>query len=156
MMNALSALLVQHSESASPRIVTALRAAGLVADAEQVESEGQVRAALERRSWDVIIAEECRPRFDALAALLLVRRMGLQTPFVVVADAIGEDNVAELMRRGANDCLAGDWASRLGSVMFARDSRRSVCWIFMIFGTNVSPTAWYIRTKFHLNVMHRC
>jgi DNA-binding NtrC family response regulator len=117
MANTLSALLVQHSESASPRIATALRAAGLVADAEQVESEGQVRAALERRSWDVIIAEECRPRFDALAALLLVRGMGLQTPFLVVADTIGEDNVAELMRRGANDCLAGDWVSRLGPVV---------------------------------------
>ena len=105
-----SVLLVQHSESASPRIITVLRAAGLAVDAEQVESETHVRAAIERRSWDLVIVEECRPTVDALSVLLLVRKASPQTPFVVVAPSIGADGVAELTREGATDCLTGDWS----------------------------------------------
>ena len=117
MANTPSVLLVQHSESASPRISSALGSAGLLADAEQVESEVQLRSALARRPWDLIVVEESRPGFGALTALLLVRKLGLQTPFLVVADAIGEEGVAELMRRGANDCLTGDWTRRIGPVV---------------------------------------
>jgi DNA-binding NtrC family response regulator len=117
MADTLSVLVVQDSESTSPEIISTLRAAGLIAEAERAGSEAEVRAALERQPWDVIIAKECRPRFDALAPLLLARRMGLQTPFLVVSEAISEEGIAELMRSGANDCLTGDWSSRLGPVV---------------------------------------
>ena len=67
----------------------------------RVEDAEEMRAALARRSWEVIIADYRLPRFDAAAALVILHQTGCDTPFIVVSGNIGEELAVSLMKSGA-------------------------------------------------------
>ncbi len=54
------------------------------------------------------------PQFSALAALGIVRRSGLDTPFLILSGTIGEDTAVEALHAGAEDFLIKGKLSRLG------------------------------------------
>ena len=63
----LRALLIEDVESDAALVVRQLTKSGYEVDWERVECAGQMRAALEKRDWDVIIADYHLPAFDAPA-----------------------------------------------------------------------------------------
>ncbi|MFL5992565.1 MAG: PAS domain S-box protein [Rubrobacteraceae bacterium] len=60
-----------------------------------------------------MVSDYYMPRFGALAALELLRRLGYDTPFVVVSGKIGEDAAVAMMRAGAQDYVAKEDMVRL-------------------------------------------
>src|SRR4029077_18054611 len=81
--------------------------------AEVVASEAATRAALAGASWDLILAEWSMPGFGALAALDIVRELGLDIPVIIVSGSISEDAAGSAMRAGAHDSVRKDRLSRL-------------------------------------------
>jgi PAS domain S-box-containing protein len=53
------------------------------------------------------------PRFDALAALTMLKESGRDVPFIIISGTIGEDLAVEAMRSGAADYLMKDNLARL-------------------------------------------
>src|ERR1019366_5964133 len=72
---------------------------------------------LEKRDWDVIIADYQLPAFNAPAALAILRQASLDLPFLVVSGHIGEEAAVELMRAGAQDYVMKTNLARLGPAM---------------------------------------
>jgi PAS domain S-box-containing protein len=113
MSKTLRVLVVEDSESDAALVVRLLRSADYDVINERVETAEQMRTALGRHDWDVIICDIRLPRFDAPAALALLRETGKDVPFLVVSGKIGEDAAVAMMRAGAHDYLVKENLKRL-------------------------------------------
>jgi hypothetical protein len=107
-------LLIEDSEDDAVLVVNRLRRAGLGVDYERVETADAMAASLRQRAPDIVISDNGMPRFDAGAALMLLRDTGLDIPFIVVSGQIGEESATALMRAGAQDFVLKDKLTRLG------------------------------------------
>jgi CheY-like chemotaxis protein len=85
----LRVLLIEDSASDAKMIALALRQGRRSVEYECVEDAASMRAALAKSAWDLIIADWSMPRFSALAALDIVKELGLDTPFIVLSGVVG-------------------------------------------------------------------
>jgi PAS domain S-box-containing protein len=99
----LGVLVVEDSEDDAALLVRELRRGGITATVERVETAEEMRAALDRRTWDLVIADYTLPKFGAPAALALLRERGLDLPFIIVSGTIGEEIAVSAMKAGAHD-----------------------------------------------------
>ena len=113
MKTSLRALIVEDSEFDAQMMVSMLRKGGYEVTCQRVETEAALRAALETKSWDIVLADYNLPDFDALAALKILKQSGLDLPFIIVSGGIGEDIAVEAMKAGAHDYLMKGNLSRL-------------------------------------------
>ena len=99
--------LLQVEASASDAALTegALIKAGYTVCSERVENAPQMRTALAKQSWDLIVADYRLPQFDAKSALSLLHESGHDIPFIVVSGALGEELAVSMMKAGAQDYL---------------------------------------------------
>jgi len=133
MSKPLELLQVEDSESDASLIVRLLEKAGYSVKAERVDTAAQFRAALARQPWDVIVADDYLPQFDAPAALAVLRGAALDIPFIVVSGAMGEDRAVAMMKAGTQDyvmkCnlarLAPAVEREIGDALARRELRRA-------------------------------
>lgn len=116
MSRPLRVLLIEDSELDAAHTTLELRRGGYDPSVRRTETRAETVAALEDE-WDVIICDYHLPAFSAPEALELVRRAGIDVPFIVVSGAIGEDTAVQLMRDGAHDYLLKDRLSRLSAAV---------------------------------------
>ncbi|GFO69715.1 hypothetical protein GMLC_32940 [Geomonas limicola] len=109
----LRVLIVEDSEDDALLLIFELRRGDYTPVARRVESVEAMQQALCEESWDVVISDYVLPGFSGLEALKLVRRSGLDLPFIVVSGKIGEDTAVQAMKEGANDYLIKGNISRL-------------------------------------------
>src|SRR5689334_24618781 len=96
--------MVEDSEDDAFLIRRELTKAGFDLDWKRVEREMDFVHALEHE-WDLIISDFHMPEFDGLRAFAVYRELGLDTPFIFVSGALGEDRAVDAMRAGARDYL---------------------------------------------------
>jgi CheY-like chemotaxis protein len=113
MCKRLSILIVEDSESDTELIIRQFQKANYDITYERVETDDQMMAAIEKQSWDLVIADYSLPEFNAPAALAILQKSGLDIPFVVVSGAIGEETAIEIMKAGAHDYIMKNNMSRL-------------------------------------------
>ncbi len=106
-------LFVEDSRDDVELILFELRRGGLTPDYWVVDTAEGLRAALRDGRWDLIIADHSMPRFDAPAALDILKASGQDLPFIVVSGHIGEEMAVACMKAGASDYLAKDQLARL-------------------------------------------
>jgi PAS domain S-box-containing protein len=70
---------------------------------------------LKGKSYNIIIADNSLPGFDALAALKVALALKPEIPFICVSGTIGEEKAVELLKQGACDYVIKD---RLGRLAF--------------------------------------
>jgi PAS domain S-box-containing protein len=104
----LNVLIVDDSSSDTFLITRELKNAGFKLAFERVDNAEDMEAALQRESWDVIIADFRMPRFDGISALKLAQDKGEDLPFILVSGAIGEELAASAMKAGAHDYVSKD------------------------------------------------
>ena len=75
---------------------------------ETGETGEAMKAALDKQTWDAVIADNTMPSFSATAALTLFKERGLDLPFIIVSGTIGEDTAVEAMKAGTHDYLMID------------------------------------------------
>lgn len=110
----LRVLLVEDSADDALLLLRELRRGGYEVLHERVDTAEGMRAALEKRDWDVVISDHAMPTFSAPAALELLRENGWQDlPFIIVSGHIGEDAAVKAMKAGAHDFVAKDSLARL-------------------------------------------
>jgi PAS domain S-box-containing protein len=114
MLRPLKALIVEDCEDDAVLVLRELRRAGYQPACERVETAAQMRSALARESWDLVICDYVLPSFSAPAALELLKEAAADIPVIVVSGAIGEELAAAIMRQGASDYLTKGYLARLG------------------------------------------
>lgn len=105
MTKPLSVLIVEDRESDAELIIRLLKKADYEVSCAQVDSAAQLRAALEKQGWDIVISDYKMPQFDGFAALKVLQEMELDTPFILVSGTISQETAIAIMSSGAQDYL---------------------------------------------------
>jgi PAS domain S-box-containing protein len=114
---ALRVLLVEDSMEDAELLTRELRRGGYEPVTRCVETEEDLRAAMDAESWDVAICDWNLPRFSAPHAIGILKRWGFKGPIVVVSGTMGEEHVVEAMHAGADDYVVKANLSRLSPVI---------------------------------------
>jgi two-component system sensor histidine kinase UhpB len=115
-------LLVEDSDDDALLLELAIERSGARCVCQRVETAEEMAAVLKAQDWDAIIADYVMPKFDGLAALALVKELGLDVPFIVVSGHITEDTAVAAMKAGAHDYVMKDKLARLAPAV-AREMR---------------------------------
>ncbi|MEM9806562.1 MAG: EAL domain-containing protein [Cyanobacteria bacterium P01_D01_bin.56] len=113
MSDPLNVLIIEDLEDDAHLVIRELQRNGLIIEWKRVETVQELMITLKDHTWDVILSDYTLPNFNAPKALEIVRAMGLDTPFIVVAGSIGEYLAVDMMRAGANDYVMKDSLTRL-------------------------------------------
>lgn len=96
----LRVLILEDKSHDVESMLRELRRAGFEPVAQRVETESDYLAHLSPE-FDVILAAYRLPQFDARRALAILQERGLDIPFVMVAERVGAEAVAQCIRQGA-------------------------------------------------------
>lgn len=91
---------------------------------ELVDTPAAMTAALDKQTWDIVIADYVLPHFSGLDALKLLQKRELDLPFIIVSGKIGEDTAVAAMKAGAHDYIMKDNLMRLTTTI-EREVRES-------------------------------
>ncbi|MBF0105662.1 MAG: response regulator transcription factor [Deltaproteobacteria bacterium] len=113
----ISILLMEDNENDALLLVREIERYGYTPQWSRFETAHEMRAALGRQSWDLIIADYCLPQFSAPAALQLMKEMERDIPFIVVSGVVDEKVAVETMLAGAHDIIMKNNLTRLVAVI---------------------------------------
>jgi two-component system, cell cycle sensor histidine kinase and response regulator CckA len=106
-------LLVEDSEDDMLLLLRELRRSGYTPDYVRVETASEMKAALDREAWDIVIADYTLPTFSAPEALRVLQDRHQDLPFIIVSGTIGEEVAVTAMKAGAHDYLLKHNLARL-------------------------------------------
>jgi PAS domain S-box-containing protein len=109
----LRVLIVEDQDDNALMLLRMLRRAGYDLTFERVDTAKALEAALDRQTWDIIIADYTLATFNALAALAHVKERGFDVPFIIVSGSIGEEIAVAAMKAGAHDYIMKNNLARL-------------------------------------------
>ncbi len=109
----LRVLFIEDFESDVDLIIRQIKKAGYSVPHERVKNAKEMKTALEKQTWDLVISDYKLSRFSARTALSLLQKSKYDIPFIVVSDSVGEEAAVELIKLGADDCLIKDKLERL-------------------------------------------
>jgi signal transduction histidine kinase len=81
---------------------------------ERVYAAADLISALEKQSWDIIIADFVMPQFSGLEALKMIRSKELDVPVIIMSGKISDETAVTAMKAGASDYIMKDNLIRLG------------------------------------------
>jgi PAS domain S-box-containing protein len=116
-MTPLHVLIIEDSDNDARLLTLELSRGGWDVRPLRVETEQAMIGALQKRAWDLIIADYSLPQFTGCDALVLARQFAADVPFMLVSGIIGEATAVAAMKAGANDYLfKGDLARLVPAV----------------------------------------
>lgn len=113
MLEQIKILIVEDDPDDVELLVRELYRAGFDAHWLRVETEADYLANLSP-DLDLILSGYKMPQLDGLRALELLEQHGLEVPFIIISDTIGEETAVIAMQHGAADYLLKHQITRLG------------------------------------------
>jgi diguanylate cyclase (GGDEF)-like protein/PAS domain S-box-containing protein len=110
---AIRILIAEDSDNDTELLLRELRKGGFDPVFKRVETAHDMEEALHADAWDIIVSDYCMPKFDGISALKLVRRLGVDLPFIIVSANIGEEIAVMAMKAGAHDYIMKGSLARL-------------------------------------------
>lgn len=95
------------------RCLRELGVAGLRVSADVAVTSNQFASRLSSRHYDLVVAECPSPKCEGTQALELLQQSGKQIPLIFVSDSLEREAVAELIAKGAYDCIEIDHIGHL-------------------------------------------
>jgi signal transduction histidine kinase len=117
-------LLVEDCEDDAELVSLALQRGGFDVSVHRVDTSDDMEAALNGCLWDAIVADYSMPHFTMREALDMVRKRGLDIPFLIVSATILEEEAIQAMRDGAHDFIMKGKLARLAPAV-ARELREA-------------------------------
>ncbi len=112
-MKVLRILLLEDSLLDAELINANLSDAGIDCELVRVETRADFVAALEKDSFDLILADYALPSFDGISALEIARTTCPELPFIFVSATLGEELAIETLKNGATDYVLKQRLGRL-------------------------------------------
>jgi signal transduction histidine kinase len=113
MSSPLRVLIVENVPDDAELSANALRQAGFEPEVHRVETEREMREALDRSRWDLILLDYALPTFSGTKALKICQEKGCEVPIIIVSGSVGEETAVEMMKQGADDYVMKDKLVRL-------------------------------------------
>jgi two-component system cell cycle sensor histidine kinase/response regulator CckA len=113
MATPLRVLIIEDSENDCRLLLSALQRGGYDVSHKRVYDAEALGEGLEEAQWDIVISDYSMPGFKGTDALAMVRKKGLDVPFVFLSGTIGEETAVNAMRAGAQDYVIKGKAARL-------------------------------------------
>ncbi|MBV8844980.1 MAG: response regulator [Bryobacterales bacterium] len=110
-------LMVENAADDAELVGDALRQGGLDPQIHRVETETEMRSALEGGQWDVILLDYVLPAFSGPKALKVCQEARCDAPIIVVSGNVGEETAVEMMKQGADDYVMKDKLWRLPAAL---------------------------------------
>jgi PAS domain S-box-containing protein len=108
MAKSLTVLIVGNVESDTRLILRQLKKGGYKPAFERVKTPSQMRRALKKTDWEIVISAFDLPTLDGFTALKILQETGLDIPFIVFSDSLGEGAAVAMMQAGACICFPKD------------------------------------------------
>ena len=108
----LDVLSVEDGPRFSERIRRLLEAEGFALAIARVQSLAELERALDRQTWNLVLSDHTMPGFNPEQALELIKRRGLDLPFIIVSGYTGAADAA--LRARAQDYVVKTSLNRLG------------------------------------------
>lgn len=109
----LRVLMIEDSENDVSVIVRRLQLGGFLPVFKQVCTAEEMRSALDREPWDLVLSGFLMSNFSGFSALALLQEKKIDIPFIVVSGRIGEEAAVEISKAGAHDYVKKDRLARL-------------------------------------------
>jgi len=117
MDNGIRLLMIEDAKEEAELASHQLRRAGIEHVFERVETEEQLRAALNTFDPAIILSDFSLPSFDGMSALRIANEMRPEIPFVFFSGTIGEERAIDALKNGATDYVLKGNARRLASAV---------------------------------------
>ena len=109
-------LIVEDSADDAELIIREMKKGGYKPQWHRVDNSEDLESALMRQSWDIILSDYTMPNYNGVSALLRIRRMDIDTPYILVSGTAGEDIYNYALNAGADDFVT---KTELGSLVGA-------------------------------------
>jgi two-component system cell cycle sensor histidine kinase/response regulator CckA len=109
----LKVLIVEDSRLDAELLLDELARGGYDVSYERVETAEDMRGALGRLAWDIVLSDYSMPTFSAPEALNLLQTMERDLPFIIISGTIGEETAVAALKAGAHDFLVKGRLARL-------------------------------------------
>ena len=106
-------LLLEDNAFDAELIAAQLASARLSFDVERVWTRDDFDGAVQRGSYDVILADHVLPGFDGDTALEIARERSPDVPFIFVSGTLTEELAVQALKRGARDYVVKQRLQRL-------------------------------------------
>lgn len=113
MNDRLRILLIEDSEDDLLLLERVMKKEGINSDIKRVCTSSEIIESLDTESWDAILCDYMMPELCANDALGIVRKRGLDIPFIIVSGTISDETAVDMMKAGAHDYLTKNNLSRL-------------------------------------------
>jgi signal transduction histidine kinase/DNA-binding response OmpR family regulator len=112
-MKMLRILLLEDSLLDAELAQVSLAEAGIDCQLVRVETRTDFLNALQKESFDLILADYSLPSFDGISALEIAQTLSPEVPFIFVSATLGEELAIEAMKSGATDYVLKQRLRRL-------------------------------------------
>ena len=102
-MTALRFLLLEDSLFDAQRAQATLRDGGIDCELVRVETRADFLLALEKESFDLILADYALHLFSGISALETAHNLCPEVPFILVSGTLGEELAIKMLKSGATD-----------------------------------------------------
>ncbi len=106
-------LLVEDSEDDAALLLRALKNGGYDVVHQRVDTEAAMEAALAKEAWDLVVSDHSMPNFSSHGALAVLKKRGLDIPFILVSGSIGEQSAVAAVKEGVSDYIMKGSLTRL-------------------------------------------
>jgi CheY-like chemotaxis protein/uncharacterized protein YeeX (DUF496 family) len=117
MGKALRVLILEDSEDDAQLFLQELRRGGYDVKSERVFTARDMKEALDRETWNIVLADYRMPQFTALDGLKILKEKDQDIPFIIISGTIGEETAVEAMKLGAHDYLMKGNLTRLNAAI---------------------------------------
>jgi PAS domain S-box-containing protein len=126
MKTELKLLLLEDDISDAELIQKFLSRSGLVFKTIIASDKPEFAAAVRKDTFDVILADNSLPQFDATEALKFLHEQNIDSPFILVTGMVSEEFAVDILYQGADDYILKNNLSRLpSSIARAIEKRKS-------------------------------
>ncbi len=102
-LSSLRFLLLEDNLLDAQRAQATLRDGGIDCELARVETRADFLAALEKESFDLILADYALHFFNGISALEIAHNLCPEVPFIFVSETLGEELAIKMLKSGATD-----------------------------------------------------
>jgi two-component system, cell cycle sensor histidine kinase and response regulator CckA len=112
-MKKLKVLIIEDSEDDEFILLRHLKHEGYDVKYKTVQTADSMEKALYSDDWQIILSDYSMPKFDGLMALAILKKSGIDIPFIMISGTIGEETAVQAMLAGADDYFIKGSLNRL-------------------------------------------
>lgn len=109
----LSVLVIEDSDQDCILLIEELKRNGFSPEYERIETRSEMEEMLEKRSWDLIVADYRLPRFNLKEVINVLNEQNLDLPLIIVSGFLDEEMAVESLKAGAHDFIMKNNLARL-------------------------------------------